>query len=303
MSYAFYEDKTPPPMSWREARKAIQTGVRSQFLFSLPLLAEPLAEEVSDAPLMGTHHNGHRIKRLFKAKPDGYDSGGRPWKVGVLYEVPDDPLYQFEGLIGVVSIAGHLGCMMPGYHYIKPFIEALARRNIHFVVPVVEVDDDIAVPFLRGGVLRKALEQLAPPGVTWEWPPWPEDTFVPAAEDFAVSSESIVKTSAGYVRGRHYTEWTEYIRALKRSGELEAALELLYECIEAAERDRGGREPAPWYTHAAAVMHRKRGEIHLEVAVMERWERACPPSEHGPGAMQAKIADRLEKARQLLEGR
>ncbi|WP_203896093.1 hypothetical protein [Actinoplanes xinjiangensis] len=252
---------------------------------------------------MGTQHNERRIERLFRAKPDGYDSDGRSWKVGVLYAAPDDPVYQFEGLIGVVSVAGHLGCMMPGYHYIRPFIDALARRSMHFVVPVLEVDNDIAVPFLRGRVLREALERLAPPGVTWEWPPWPEDTFTPTADSIVASSASIVKTSAGYVRGRHYTEWNDDVRTLKRSGELEAALELLYECIEAAERDRGGREPAPWYTHEAAIIHRKRGEIPLEVAVMERWERACPPPERGPGAMQAKIADRLEKARRLLAER
>ncbi|MFD1364486.1 hypothetical protein [Actinoplanes sichuanensis] len=298
MSYEFYEEKTPPSVSWREARKAIRMGVSTPSLFSLPLLDGPLSAEVSDVPLMGTHHNERRITRLFKFKPDGCDSHGRPWKVGIFYEAPDDPYFQFEDLIGVVSTTGHLGCMMPGYHYIKPFVSALAARDMHFVVPVVAADDDIMIPFLRGRVLREALEQLAPPGVTWEWPPWPEDTFEPLT---AGEVSAAVVTSVGDVRGCHYTEWPDRIRALKRGGRLEAALELLYECIEAAERDRGDREPAPWYTYEAAVIHRKRKEIDREVAVLQRWHHACPAAQRGPGAMQAKVTARLAAAHQLLQ--
>lgn len=74
----------------------------------------------------------------------------------------------------------------------------------------------------------------------------------------------------GLVRGKHYTEWVEEIRALKRSGKFDEALALLRDCIAAAERDRQGREPAPWYTEQAAIVCRKLGDLDHEVAVLER---------------------------------
>jgi hypothetical protein len=52
----------------------------------------------------------------------------------------------------------------------------------------------------------------------------------------------------GMVDGVHYLELVEPIKHLKREGGLAEALLLCYKAIEAAERDRGGREPAPWYT-------------------------------------------------------
>jgi hypothetical protein len=106
----------------------------------------------------------------------------------------------------------------------------------------------------------------------------------------------------GVVRGFRYTEWPQGVRQLKRDGAVDLALEILYECIDAAEQERNGREPAPWYTHEAAVIHRGRKEFAAEVAILERWENACPPGERGTGAMQSKLAERLAKARLLLHG-
>jgi hypothetical protein len=83
---------------------------------------------VSDSKgLMGTRHNGARIDRLASARADGMVDG-MPWHVGILYE-PDDPSYQMTDLIGVVTESGHVGCFMPGYFYIRPFIEALFRKT------------------------------------------------------------------------------------------------------------------------------------------------------------------------------
>lgn len=50
----------------------------------------------------------------------------------------------------------------------------------------------------------------------------------------------------GMVDGVHYLELVEPIKQLKREGRLKEALVLCYKAIEAAERDRDGREPAPW---------------------------------------------------------
>lgn len=95
----------------------------------------------------------------------------------------------------------------------------------------------------------------------------------------------------GMVGRYHYLEAVEPIQQLKREGRLAEALELCYGAIEAAENDRDGREPAPWYTEQAAIIHRKRGERDLEVAVLQRWLNVCPP-ERREGS---KICQRLAK--------
>lgn len=95
----------------------------------------------------------------------------------------------------------------------------------------------------------------------------------------------------GMVGRYHYLETVEPIQKLKREGRLAEALDLCYGAIEAAEQDRHGREPAPWYTEQAAIIHRKRAERDEEVAVLERWLAVCPP-EHRQGS---KIAQRLSK--------
>lgn len=95
----------------------------------------------------------------------------------------------------------------------------------------------------------------------------------------------------GMVGRYHYLETVEPIQQLKREGRLQDALDLCYGAIEAAENDRDGREPAPWYTEQAAIIHRKRGERDQEVAVLERWLSLCPP-ERRDGS---KISQRLAK--------
>lgn len=95
----------------------------------------------------------------------------------------------------------------------------------------------------------------------------------------------------GMVGRYHYLETVEPIQQLKREGRLQEALDLCYGAISAAEADREGREPAPWYTEQAAIIHRKRGERDLEVAVLRRWVELCPPERRAG----AKIAQRLAK--------
>jgi hypothetical protein len=69
---------------------------------------------------------------------------------------------------------------------------------------------------------------------------------------------------------------------------------LCYKAIEAAERAREGREPAPWYTEQAAIVHRKLGQREEEVAVLNRWLDSTPKSRRAG----SRIAERLAK----LEG-
>jgi hypothetical protein len=103
--------------------------------------------------------------------------------------------------------------------------------------------------------------------------------------------------------GQPLWDWLAYAQGLEREGRLEDALELLGALITAAEQEAevSGREPAPAYTERAAIIHRKRRDYAAEIAVIERWAKACPPEKRGPGATQAKLLKRLERARELAD--
>ena len=98
------------------------------------------------------------------------------------------------------------------------------------------------------------------------------------------------------VNGIHYLQTVEPIKQLKREGRFEEALQLCYLAIEGAERDRDGREPAPWYTEQAAIIHRKLGQRNEEIAVLKRWLAVCPPGRR-EGALQERLA-KLESSKQ-----
>lgn len=95
----------------------------------------------------------------------------------------------------------------------------------------------------------------------------------------------------GMVDGVHYLELVEPIKQLKREDRLEEALVLCYKAIEAAEGDASSREPAPWYTEQAAIVHRKLRQRDEEIAVLKRWLAKCPKSRRGG----SRIAERLAK--------
>lgn len=106
---------------------------------------------------------------------------------------------------------------------------------------------------------------------------------------------------ASQVRGRHYVDWVPTLDDHRTAGRKLEGLALLLEIIDAAERAArvSGREPAPGYTHRAAVIYRKRNDHAAEIAIIERWEATWPPDRRGPGATQSKLAQRLTKAREL----
>lgn len=99
----------------------------------------------------------------------------------------------------------------------------------------------------------------------------------------------------GGVRGRHYTEWVEPIKQMKRDGNHGEAVALLRECQAATIRaDRG--TPAPWYFEQEAIIHRKEKQYAAEVAALERYFAACA------GVPKAMLAERYGKARELASG-
>lgn len=93
----------------------------------------------------------------------------------------------------------------------------------------------------------------------------------------------------GMVGRLHYLETVEPIKQFKREGRLTEALELCYGAITAAEKSREGREPAPWYTEQAAIIHRKLGQRDMEVAVLRRWLEACPPERREGSPIQLRL--------------
>lgn len=103
--------------------------------------------------------------------------------------------------------------------------------------------------------------------------------------------------------GQPVWDWLPYVQKLEADGRTDEALRLVYALITVAEQEAmlSGREPAPAYTERAAIIHRKHKDYRAEIAVIERWDSVCPPQRRGPGATQAKLAKRLDRAKELAE--
>lgn len=99
----------------------------------------------------------------------------------------------------------------------------------------------------------------------------------------------------GMYKGVHYLQLVEPIKQLKRENRLEEALELCYQAIKGAERDRDGREPAPWYTEQAAIVHRKLGQHQEEIVVLERWLKMTPPDRREDSTIAERYRKCVEK--------
>lgn len=89
------------------------------------------------------------------------------------------------------------------------------------------------------------------------------------------------------------------MKELKRQGRLEELEKLLMELIDAVEAEarRNNWGVASWYYEEAAKLYRKQKDFAREVAILERFAG----QEHGQGARNRALAERLEKAKALLE--
>ncbi len=107
-------------------------------------------------------------------------------------------------------------------------------------------------------------------------------------------------SKSGLYKGKHYTEYVEDVKALKRHGAYEEALKLLYDLIDAVEEESRseGLGVAPWYYEQAAIIHRKLDDFAAEVRILERYESAAV---RAPGAMGDALLGRLTKARALRD--
>lgn len=148
--------------------------------------------------------------------------------------------------------------------------------------------------FLQGG--RRASLGI------WLDLPEPGETATPRASvpRTTGSSAAALQVEApehGLYKGKHYTEYVEDVKTLKRHDALEA-LELLGALLGAVEEEAAaeGVGVAPWYYEQAAIVYRKKRDFASEVAVLERFAA----QKHAPGTAPPELLARLEKARERL---
>lgn len=98
--------------------------------------------------------------------------------------------------------------------------------------------------------------------------------------------------AAASVDGKHYTEYVEKVKSLKRASRLEEAERLLMRLVAATEAEsaitRSG--VAPWYYEQLAIVYRKLGRPEDERVILERYAR----QPKAPGAKPEKLEARLQ---------
>ncbi len=95
----------------------------------------------------------------------------------------------------------------------------------------------------------------------------------------------------GYYKGRHFTEYVDEVRNLKRAGRLEAAARLLLNLLKATEAESRatGDGVAPWYYEHLAIVYRKLKDPVNEKRLLLRFAEQV----HAPGARPEKLLKRL----------
>ena len=105
-------------------------------------------------------------------------------------------------------------------------------------------------------------------------------------------------SALGFVRGRHYTEYVDDVKALRRSGREVEAERLLLELVDATEAEARAEKwgVAPWYYEQLAISYRKQANPQGEVDILERYARQTS----APGSRPPELITRLEKAKARL---
>jgi len=103
----------------------------------------------------------------------------------------------------------------------------------------------------------------------------------------------------GFYKTRHYTEYVEKVKALKRVGDLDKAEKLLLRLVDAVEKESRaeGYSVAPWYYEQLAIVYRKRRNYKAEVSILERYAKKT----HAARVARPKLMTRLEKTRKLSQ--
>lgn len=110
---------------------------------------------------------------------------------------------------------------------------------------------------------------------------------------------SATRERPGYYKGRHFTEYVDEVRSLKRAGRLEEGARLLLNLIKATEAESRatGDGVAPWYYEHLAIVYRKQKDPANEKRLLLRFAEQV----HAPGAKPEKLLKRLH-AIGLTEG-
>jgi tetratricopeptide (TPR) repeat protein len=103
----------------------------------------------------------------------------------------------------------------------------------------------------------------------------------------------------GFYKGKHYTDYVEDVKALKRQGQYNEAIQLLLALIDAVELEARIKKwaIAPWYYEQLAILYRKQKDYQSEISILERFAL----NKHAPGVKPQQILDRLTKARSLFD--
>jgi hypothetical protein len=107
--------------------------------------------------------------------------------------------------------------------------------------------------------------------------------------------KSVAETVAS-VDGKHYTDYVEAVKSLKKEGKLDEAITLLLRLVAATEAESAvtGLGVAPWYYEQLAIIYHKQVLPLEERAILERY--AGQPK--APGAMPAKLAKWLQSLKE-----
>jgi hypothetical protein len=134
------------------------------------------------------------------------------------------------------------------------------------------------------------------------WPPYDDEgTETPIDSGRSAHLAHASGPDPGYVRDRHFTEYVDRVKELRRSNHDGEAETLLLELIDATEAEAAaeGAGVAPWYYGQLAVLYSKHHDFDAEIVVLERF--AAQP--HSPGAASSRLLERLEKKRAKQEAR
>lgn len=89
------------------------------------------------------------------------------------------------------------------------------------------------------------------------------------------STKITFKNKAGYINGKHYTEYVDDIKELKRQNKLQEAENILLKIIEALKAEAKAEGShwflAPGYFEQLAIIYRKQKSIEKERCILEQY--------------------------------
>lgn len=233
------------------------------------------------------------------AERHGIGDGGYLETVAEIQREPDN---EADPMAVAVHVEGERIGYLPGWFAQYLELPAGAARQVQVQIFTELLTDDLRA---------EAWAWLGQNTPQWEWsqtnrPPLSREAKLAALQGnidevitraLASRGTPAEPTKDGFVNGIFYTEFAEPIKKLKREGRLRDALVLCYMAIAGAEMDARymRREPAPFYTKHAAIVHRKLGERDEEIAVLERWLAACPPDRRAGSGIQKRL-DKLTQS-------